>query len=285
MTSTMQLDPRAFAAAYDRSPLAVTHDLGSHPLLRLDALAELAAEHPVDEVEHNVGALPVELPSGEAPQADLHPRDLVRGIEDNGCWMVIKRVERDPRYRALLDELLDPVDALLPAGHHVTGREAFVFVSAPGTVTPAHIDPEQNFLLQVRGRKQMHVGRFPSETVRTRELEQYYAGRHRNIGSRPTDETTFEMTPGDGVYVPLHAPHWVRNGDEVSVSFSITFFTDQVRREAALWGVNARLRDRGLRPRQPGQSVVGDRAKLAALRAGVAAKRALPGRRSARSAT
>ena len=32
-------------------------------------------------------------------------------------------------------------------------REAFIFISSPNTVTPYHMDPEYNFLLQIRGTK------------------------------------------------------------------------------------------------------------------------------------
>ena len=32
-------------------------------------------------------------------------------------------------------------------------KQGFIFISSPGSVTPFHIDPENNFLLQIRGSK------------------------------------------------------------------------------------------------------------------------------------
>jgi hypothetical protein len=71
------------------------------------------------------------------------------------------------------------------------------------------------------------------------------------------------MEPTDGVYVPPHAPHWVQNGDEVSVSFSITFQTPLNERAIRVHSMNAKLRRLGLSPRPPGQRPRLDRRKAA----------------------
>ncbi|WP_320672294.1 JmjC domain-containing protein [Patulibacter defluvii] len=256
-----------FHGAYGQQPLAVAHDLDGHDLLRLESLVALAARHPADLVEHNIGDVPVSNPGGVAPRIELDPAQVLADIADNGCWMVLKHVQRDPAYRALLDRVLDEAGAAVPPGEETTHmREAFVFVSGPGAVTPAHIDPEQNFLLQVRGSKAMHVGRFADDAVRTRELERYYSGAHRNIEATPTDEQVFELQPGDGVYVPPNAPHWVQNGSEVSISLSVTWRTRQTERYSAIWAMNHRLRSRGHDPRNPGESALADSAKVTAVR-------------------
>ena len=72
-----------------------------------------------------------------------------------------------------------------PEARRIELREAFIFVSSPGAVTPFHIDPEWNFLLQVRGRKIIHV--FPADDrslVSEEELERFYSGGHRNLAFR-----------------------------------------------------------------------------------------------------
>lgn len=262
------IDGPSAAQSYDVAPFGVSHAVHREPLLSLEALVALAATHPADAVEQNVGAVPVELPGGVAPRLDLEPAQVLEEVAHNGAWLVLKNVERDPRYAELLDRLLDEAGAALP-GDEGTGlhREAFVFVSAPGAVTPAHVDPEQNFLLQIRGSKHMHVGRFADEETGARELERFYAGAHRNVSSRPVDERTFDLQPGDGVYVPPNAPHWVQNGDEVSISLSITWRTRRTGRTGAVLAMNHRLRARGLRPVAPGTSRGRDAAKVAAHRA------------------
>ena len=141
-------------------------------------------------------------------------------------------------------------------------REGFIFLSAPGSVTPAHFDPEHNFLLQIRGRKSMNVGGFPDARTEQLEVERYHAGGIRNIdGSRSTPSST-RWVPGDGVYVPVHRPHWVTVPDNVSVSLSITFFTRASEDARVLHRINGRMRKLGLRPSPVGRRPAVDRAKV-----------------------
>ncbi|MDC0265693.1 cupin domain-containing protein, partial [Mariniblastus sp.] len=58
----------------------------------------------------------------------------------------------------------------------------------------------------------------------------------------------FEMNPGDGVYVPVTAPHWVRTLDEISISVSINFRTPSSIRRDRVYRMNRTLRKIGLRP-------------------------------------
>jgi ribosomal protein L16 Arg81 hydroxylase len=202
----------------------------------------------------------------------LSAAETVRRIEECRSWMVLKNVERVPEYRELLDRCLEDVrehaEHVLPGMHM---PEAFVFVSSPGSVTPFHIDPEHNFLFQVRGQKTIHVfDPADRQLVGPRELERFYAGGHRNIPFREewqSRASSWVLNPGEGVHVPVTAPHWVRNGDAVSVSFSVTFRSRSSKRLADVWQMNHRLRSLGLDPAPAGASPLGDLAKQIANRA------------------
>jgi hypothetical protein len=104
----------------------------------------------------------------------------------------------------------------------------------------------------------MNLGEFPDGTTRQLVLEN---SRHRNIEWEPHRPQTFALGPGDGVYVPVHAPHWVKNGETVSVSLSITFQTPVSRRAARVHSLNGRIRRLGIAPRPPGYHFGTDRAK------------------------
>lgn len=82
----------------------------------------------------------------------------------------------------------------------------------------------------------------------------------------PSDAKTFHMTPGDGVYLPVHAPHMVKNGPDVSISFSITFYTEASERLGDLHSVNSRLRKLHLSPGLPGKKPRSDQLKSSAWR-------------------
>lgn len=262
MSKLLDIDSHAFAANLGRGAMPLVHALSTHALLTVEAIAELADALPLEKVEHNLGSVPSVLADGEAPRSRLAPGELARGIETNGCWMVLKNIEAVSAYRRLLDSGLDELEPYL-AGREggMRQREGFIFLSAPGSVTPAHIDPEHNLLLQIRGTKEMNVGRFADRATEQRELERFYGGGHRNIHRLPSTPRAFSLGPSDGVYVPPNAPHWVVNGETVSVSLSITFRTPATVRTQRVHSVNAKLRRLRLSPPPPGARPLADRTK------------------------
>jgi hypothetical protein len=269
LDARLRIDRDSFLDAFDERPLAVGHGISRHPLLELEALAVLAESLPERSIERNRGDLPSIVDPDAVEQAPLSPGEVARTIETNGCWMVLKNIEQDPGYKALLDELLDPMEAMVSGRDGgMTGREGFVFLSAPDSTTPSHIDPEHNFLLQARGTKNMVVGRFPDPKTEQLELEQTFGkGGHRNIQWEPVDPQTFHLEPGDGVYVPPHAPHLVKNGPTPSVSLSITFQTATNEQAIRVHAFNSQLRRLGLSPAPPGRRSGIDRQKAVGQRA------------------
>jgi hypothetical protein len=271
-TRLLDLDRTAFDAHFGKEPFAIRHRLADHPLFAMPRLLELAKFLPEDRVEYNAGNLPVSIDPARTPRNGLTPEETIRRIAECRSWLVLKNVERDPAYADLLDRCLAEVEQMGHAdARRIDLREAFVFVSSPASVTPFHIDPEWNFLLQICGQKTIHV--FPSadrSLVGEEDLERFYCGAHRNLVFREEFQqkaTTFVLQPGDGVHVPVTAPHWVENGPEVSISFSITFQTRDSERRGIIYRVNRWLRARGLKPRPAGVSGWRDASKYFAFRA------------------
>jgi hypothetical protein len=241
----------AFAAAYPDDHTPLTHHLTGHPFLTVEAIAVLAQRLPEAQVEYNPGKLPLGITAKDTPRPTLSIAETIRTIGDNGSWMVLKNVERDAAYGALLDAALEPLSAIVerrtgPMAH----REAFIFLTSPGSVTPFHMDPEHNILLQIAGSKVMTV--FPSgdpALVPAEQSEAFHLGAHRNL---TWDEdflakgTAVPMEPGDAILVPVKAPHFVHNGDRVSISFSITWRSERSVAESELHSFNQLLRRRGL---------------------------------------
>lgn len=240
-----------FAAAYPDRPQHLTHKLAGHPLLSLPALADLAERMPADSVEYNRGDLPLGIRPEDTPANGLTLGETIRTIESNGSWAVLKHVERDPAYAALLHDALEDLRPIVEA---TTGpmlhREAFLFLSSPGSVTPFHMDPEHNILLQIMGEKVMNV--FPThdeELVPPEQSEAFSLGGHRNLrwdDSFLPRVTPIRLTPGEAVLMPVKAPHFVQNGDGVSISFSITWRSRRSVAESELHSLNHKLRARGL---------------------------------------
>ncbi|WP_184080344.1 cupin-like domain-containing protein [Sphingobium subterraneum] len=240
-----------FATAYPDASVKLTHQLAGHPLLTRAALGELAARMPASSVEYNLGRLPLGVDPDETPHNGLTLAETIATIADNGSWAVLKNVERDPAYGALLDEALAPLEPIVRAA---TGpmlhREAFAFITSPGSVTPFHMDPEHNILLQIEGEKTMTV--FPasdSQLVPPEKSESFASGGHRNLiwnDAFAARGTAVHLQPGDAIHVPVKAPHFVQNGDQASVSFSITWRSSRSVAEGELHSLNGRLRRRHL---------------------------------------
>jgi hypothetical protein len=256
----------------------VPHHLCGHELFSLARLVELSKRLPAAQVEYNAGEVPVGLDPARTPRNGLSPEETIRRIAECRSWLVLKNVERDPEYRLLLEACLAEVRAIstrLTEG--MRDPHAFIFVSSPGAVTPYHMDPEENFLLQIRGTKTMSVfDRADRSVVSEPQIERFFTGAHRNLTWREDFQRrarTFDLRPGVALHVPFASPHWVQNGPEVSISFSITFNTRASMRTLHAHQMNARLRRWGVVPVPVGRSALRDSLKQLISRASARAGR------------
>jgi len=260
-----------FAEHYPEGPHILRHNLGLHPLLELDALAELAEHIPEDSVEYNRGDLPVGI-DGKPDSNGLTIGETIREVAKNNSWAALKNIEQSPAYKDLLGDLLDELQDNIKAktGAMLT-PQGFIFISSPNAVTPYHFDPEHNILLQVRGSKVM--AQFPAGDARFAAdcvHESYHTGGPRELtwdDGLMKEATMYSLGPGDAVYVPVMAPHFVRNGPEASVSLSITWRSTWSYSESEARALNAILRKAGLSPKAPGRWPQTNRAKSLAFRA------------------
>jgi hypothetical protein len=255
---SFELNLESFREKFPHEPFTVKHNLVGHPLFSIERLMELAKRLPESDVEYNAGNIPVDMGDQLSPRTGLSAEETIRRIQECRSWMVLKYVENDPEYRCLLDQCLDEIkelsEAVLPGMHQ---REGFIFLTSPNSITPYHLDPEHNFLLQVRGRKQVNIfDPRRTEVITEAEIERGLFGKIRNLAYRDEFQTKgqlFELDPGMGLHFPLIAPHWVKNLDQVSISFSITFRSRESERRATVHQFNARLRARGFKPTPVGR--------------------------------
>ena len=216
-----------------------------------------------------------ESPAGQFPGFS-HAEDPVAVIAGlSGSDRLVKlsdAQDHDPALAALLKRILDEADdlSLGTLSRELVWASMTILLSAPGIVTPYHIDHQSNLLFQLRGWKTVslfdpHDRRVLGEA----EIEQYYQGTAYAAEYRAQNETAatvHQLTPGMGLHNPPLGPHWVRNGDDVSLSISINFGLRQAEAAARVYQVNHGLRQLGLRPRPPGRSDLADGIKLAASR-------------------
>ena len=263
------LDEPAFPAAYrDSTPIAVEHNLASHPLLALGAVADLADWLPRDSVICDTADQPLLVPEGGPPRgSEPRPGDVIRHLDEKRSWLTLLNIEQHSPYRELMDSCLDQVAAVIERRRGDMRRRAgFIFVSSPRSVTPAHFDIEHSILLQISGHKNVTVGRFATAAVEQHERNRYWDGHHGRVEDLPVAIGTHDLAPGRGVYIPPVCPHWVRNGEAISVSMTLTFFSSDSERAQFVEAFNARLRRLRLHPRPQGTSPRVDLVKAGAMR-------------------
>ncbi len=259
-----------FAAHYPETPHTLRHALDQHPLLEIEALASMAERLPESSVEYNRGDLPIGV-DGKPDSNGLSIAETIRKVHEANSWAVLKNVEQVPSYQALLHDLLGELQAEIEArtGEMLT-PQGFIFISSPNAVTPYHFDPEHNILLQVTGSKVMT--QFPAGDTRfaaDSEHEAYHAGGARELKWDDDFEgqgREFPLGPGDAVYVPVMAPHFVRNGPHSSISLSITWRSNWSYDESDARCANVLMRRIGLTPNAPRRWPASNRAKALSFR-------------------
>lgn len=278
MTFFEPTDTAALTQDFPNLPFGLKHHFVGNPLLTLPVLAELVRQLPRDRLEYNSGKAAISQTPETTPTVDLAPEEIVRNIESAGAWMVLKSVEQDPAYRKLIEDALMEVartrghDSLKAAGFE--DIRGFIFVSSANSTTPFHADADENFFFQIHGDKFFHVYDNRDRSIASEEALESSAIKHRNLPYEARFDakcTTYKLKPGDGVFVPYQWPHWVRTADSYSISLSLTWKSDAVRRRNDIFAVNAMLRGFGMPQNPPGVNPALDSAKVAAFRAASAA--------------
>lgn len=280
---------------YDpRRVFTFSHSFTDHPLLELPRLKQLAeslyaqgngqVKFLGQEVTHSS---PFEILT-EAPVGTTVGGVFDR-IHEPGSWIALYEVATDPDYRALIWEVLSSAESQIERSDPgIYKVDAFIFISSPPSLTPFHIDRENNFLLQIHGSKQFSVWN-PSDraAVSEKAIEDFVA--HYNLDAVRFEESMLQssafngkLRAGEGVYMPSTSAHMTRTGEEAlsegySVTMGVVFYTRAIQRAAYSYALNAFLRKLRLSPKPPYESQMRDRYKAALGRMLVQSRRLLRG--------
>jgi hypothetical protein len=266
----------------------IRHHLADHPLLTVDRLAEAAMRQDPKYVRFHDGERKFETSFGSILSMDPGRQALRRAIDGLGSARVFVQINRlylDPVYRPLIDAFLDEVDALLPARERgLVRRDASAFLASPASVTPFHVDHEQNVLCHLRGPKTIHVwdGR-DQAVVPMRAREDFYAAS-TPLPFRPEvaeRAQVFRLAAGDGVFMPMGSPHALQTGAGITATFSMLFNTRASIAKIETFMANYALRRFGFSPSVVGTKPVEDEVKRRAYHAFRVGKAVLRGRRVA----
>ena len=275
-SAVFDADPAEFRSKFNRSPFMFRHSLVESGLFGLARVAEVAERM---LASGDLGKFVAR--SGSTALADARFKDMplrekvaatVHQLRESRVWLKLSSAHTaDPEYAELLQRILEEIETWSgePLRRNITWSALTVFMASPRVATPFHIDHESNFLFQIQGTKELSL-HAPGDTqvVPFEELERFYAGDFEAARYRPQLQrrgTVYHLRPGAVVHHPPLAPHWVQNGDDVSVSVSIGFCLRPYDRRGRIFQVNHFLRRAGLEPTPPGRSAWRDALKIAAV--------------------
>jgi hypothetical protein len=264
-------DPNGqFAQNVNRRHFLFSHGLKGHPLFELSNLIELARRPLPNGAYWSNGAVDVT----DHWDANGNPRvtlvDTLANIGHNNSLVILKKVAKDPVYGPLFQELTVKITGLSgdQMGRDMGIGEASILISSPNRITSYHMDRDCNFLFQVVGNKTLFVyDQTDRQLVPHEAREEFYAGNANSItypGPGHRSGHAYELHAGEGVHIPVFAPHCARVHANISVAVAVIFFLRTVINEGRIYHVNGLLRRVGVSPTPPGISPWRDRLKLAA---------------------
>jgi hypothetical protein len=266
----LQASHKEFKNNFNLRPFKFHHTLHQSGLFEIPRIVELAKR--IIEKNGNFCALnfrhgAIDTKFSAMPQSE-RLADTVSRLGENGTWIKLTRAQDyDPEYAQVLDVITAELESLsdFPLREDMTFVAMTLLLSSPNIATPFHIDHESNFLFQIQGSKDVCL--FPAtdrELVPDQEVERYYSGNFEAALYRREMQdrgTVYRLAPGEVVHHPPLAPHWVKNGDNISVSISINYCTKSLERRARVYQANYFLRMMGLEPLPPGLSPLRDSLK------------------------
>lgn len=274
---TLCFNPDLDARLLDRQPFKFSHNLMGHPALSLENLGRVLPALSTDLVFYSKSTRDTGADLDrlhEEKRNGLSIEETIENIRTSDSYIMVRSPETDPSFASLHKELLDEVGKLIQergSGNEARESMLYLFIASPNSVTPFHIDRYSTILMQFRGSKTVTI--YPAWDERVtdqRECEDYVAYAAKR-GPRLKTEgeecgTSFSFSPGQALHIPFVAGHHVQNGaDDVSISMSIIFKTDETERmrRAILFNRKARKAFSGLgfQPAVVGQNPLKDAMK------------------------
>ncbi len=251
------------ADAYPVSPAVLSHGLADHPLFAIDILAKAALRMMPDNVERRQAHTANGEGFPHVAQSDVPIDQVIMDIASSSSWVMLRFIEQLPEYRDLLNAIMAELGPVIrPATGPADSMRGFVFISAPGTLTPLHFDAEYNILFHILGDKEFATYP-PRPPYLLAELEESYHLRGESLlpmnDSHAGNEMIHPLAQGDALFVPYASPHWVKAGTQPCISLSVTWQSQWSRRNADALLLNHSLRQRGIAfshpPAWPGSSI------------------------------
>lgn len=263
-------------ALRDKRSFISQHNLIDHPLMHLESLSGMIQRLPPNQVffsSANVGKNADFDRAWIEHRSRFSLREALTDLAHTDAYIMVRAPETDPEYQPLFQQLLACVqDNLREVDPGVCGAMLYLFISSPNSTTPFHVDRYSTLLMQFAGSKTLYL--WPHDdrvTVSEESMEKLFVESSKRGPQLASEREPFgiphALRPGDTLHIPFTAPHWVKNGPDVSISLSIIYRTRKSDRMMGAYEFNHTVRNRlSWQPRQVGVSPLLDQYKDIAVR-------------------
>jgi hypothetical protein len=186
---------------------------------------------------------------------NLRGSEVIDAISRGELWLNLREVGSvDSRYRQLVDRMFEEIAAKVPGFEVPKGHQEGILISSPRAEVYYHADLPSQSLVQIAGRKRVYVYPNTAPFITPQHLEDItlfnvevdipykaWYDDHAKV---------LDIGPGQMLSWPLNAPHRVENLDTLSVSMTISYGSDEIRRSGVVNFANGMLRHRfGYQPK------------------------------------
>ncbi len=239
----------------DKEPFLATHTLLGEEVLSIESLAQILPRLPKEQVMFSQGLNDLNENFDRAHidrKNHMSSKDTIEKLKTHSSYIMVRSPETSPEFKNVFDKLKEDISQLClkkGIGSEIFDPMLYLFISSPGAKTPFHIDRYSTLLFQLRGTKTVAIyDQFNEDIVSAKVRENFVDyGPLRPNWSKKTDHLAqkFHFNPGQMLHIPFIAPHYVENGtDDISISLSIIFRTNESRKWIKAMTVNNRLRSR-----------------------------------------
>jgi hypothetical protein len=235
---------------WSHQPIRLEHEMHKSAAFSMDDLARLIESYPRGQYSLvKTGARGSSRVWREGEIGDLSGREVIEAISRGGLWLNMRDVGAvDSRYRKLVDRMFEEVAAKVPGFEIPKAHQESILISSPDAQVYYHADLPGQHLIQIAGRKRVYVYPNTAPFIRPEHLEDIalfnvevdlpYKEWYEDYAK------VLDIGPGQMLGWPMNAPHRVENLDTFSVSMTISYTNDEIRRSEILNLANGMLRHR-----------------------------------------
>jgi hypothetical protein len=241
---------------WSHQPIRLEHEMHKSTAFSMDDIARLIESYPREQYSLvKTGARGSSRVWREGDIGNLSGHEVIEAISRGGLWLNMRDVGSvDSRYRKLVDRMFEEVATKVPGFEIPKGHQESILISSPDAQVYYHADLPGQGLVQIAGRKRVYVYPNTAPFIRPEHLEDIalfdvevdlpykdWYDDHAKV---------LDIGPGQMLGWPMNAPHRVENLDTFSVSMTISYSNDEIRRAEIVNLANGMLRHRfGCKPK------------------------------------